>query len=114
MIIGLDLNEYQNFCETTWFGDNTRTPERNIAHAALGLAGETGEVIELVKKADRGDGCGLIDQTKLTLELGDALYYIVTLARLNGIRAQDIVNCNVAKLRDRMRRGVLHGSGDNR
>jgi NTP pyrophosphatase (non-canonical NTP hydrolase) len=110
----MNLNEYQQFCQTTWGTFHDDSLKAASAHAALGIAGEAGEAIELVKKADRGDNGGEIDRAKLTKELGDVLYYVVTLARLHGIPAQDVMETNVSKLKDRLARNVLRGSGDDR
>lgn len=106
------INAYQDFCATTWV--NHDHPEMQVPHAALGLTGEAGEVAELIKKAIRGDNDGVVDREKLTKELGDVAYYLVTLARLHGIDADEILWANVAKLTSRQQRGVLKGSGDER
>lgn len=85
---------------------------------ALGLAGETGEVIEKIKKMIR-DKNGVFHPTpediaELKKELGDVLWYLSALAFYNGIDLDDVARANLDKLRSRKERNQIHGSGDNR
>ena len=85
---------------------------------ALGLAGETGEVLEKIKKMIR-DKNGVFSPTpediaELKKELGDVLWYISALAFYNGIDLDDVARANLDKLRSRKERNKIHGSGDNR
>lgn len=85
---------------------------------ALGLAGETGEVIEKIKKMIR-DKDGVFHPTpedieELKKELGDVLWYLSAIAEYNGLSLQAIAENNLQKLEDRKERGKIHGSGDNR
>ena len=80
----------------------------------LGLAGETGEVIEKLKKYIR-DGSGpSVLQSELLGELGDVLWYLDACAYEMGYSLEDVATANLEKLASRKERGVLHGSGDNR
>jgi NTP pyrophosphatase (non-canonical NTP hydrolase) len=78
----------------------------------LGLAGETGEVSEKIKKLFR-DKNKFSDEDILK-ELGDVLFYTVALANIFGGNLRKVMEMNMAKLDDREQRGVLKGSGDNR
>lgn len=78
----------------------------------LGLAGESGEVFELIKRHYR-DGVPF-DREKLKKEVGDVLWYVAMLATDLGLSLDEIAAANVAKLRDRASRGVIHGSGGDR
>lgn len=85
---------------------------------ALGLAGETGEVMEKIKKMIR-DKNGVFsptpeDTAELKKELGDVLWYLSALAFYNGIDLDDVARANLDKLRSRKERNQIHGSGDNR
>ena len=85
---------------------------------ALGLAGETGEVLEIIKKMIRDKG-GVFetipeDREKLKKELGDVLWYLSALAFYNDIKLEDIAKTNLEKLASRQKRNKIHGSGDNR
>ena len=78
----------------------------------LGLAGECGEVLELLKKSMR-DGTAL-DKNDLALELGDLGWYQNVLANDYGLRMSRIVDGTLSKLADRRRRNVMAGRGDHR
>lgn len=85
---------------------------------ALGLAGETGEVMEKVKKMIR-DKNGVFQATpedleELEKELGDVLWYLSAIAFYNGIELDDVARTNLSKLRSRQERNKIHGDGDNR
>jgi NTP pyrophosphatase (non-canonical NTP hydrolase) len=104
----MTFNEYQSLAKTTAiYPDNAR-----IFYPCLGLAGEVGEICEKVKKHVR-DGREL-DKDDLTKELGDVLWYLSALAGDLGINLEDVAEKNYQKLKDRMERNVIQGSGDNR
>ena len=70
---------------------------------ALGLAGESGEVIYLIKKQlFQGH---TIDQEKLLDEMGDVYWYFTLILQTMGYSLQQVMNCNIAKLRRRYPRG---------
>lgn len=77
-----------------------RPGERNLAIYGLGLAGETGEAVEHVKKYLR-DSKPLIGNTKFALELGDIMFYWLQLVVASGFTPQDIFDMNVEKLTKR-------------
>jgi len=82
----------------------------------LGLAGETGEVLEKMKKFIRDGSEGDEDKLKedLAKELGDVLWYLANIASDRGLSLREIARINLQKLADRQERGVLRGSGDSR
>jgi len=89
---------------------------KNFIYPTLGLAGESGEVAEKIKKVLR-DKAGIVDEeTKemITKELGDVLWYVAQLASELGLSLDEIAENNIIKLASRLERGVLQGSGDNR
>jgi len=88
----------------------------NFIYPTLGLAGETGEISEKIKKILRDKGGVMDDATResLRLELGDVLWYVSQIAAELGLSLDDIANANIEKLFSRKERGVLGGSGDNR
>lgn len=63
--------------------------------AALGLAGETGEAVELLKKHYRD---GKHPGEDLKLELGDVLHYLTVIALSYGWTIRDLTDANIAKL----------------
>jgi NTP pyrophosphatase (non-canonical NTP hydrolase) len=90
--------------------------DSNFTYPALGLAGETGEVIEKIKKLVR-DKSSVIDDEfseEVKKEMGDVLWYLAQLATELKISLNEVAEENIEKLMSRMERGKLHGKGDNR
>ncbi|MEM7552847.1 MAG: nucleoside triphosphate pyrophosphohydrolase family protein [Cyanobacteria bacterium P01_A01_bin.84] len=88
----------------------------NWVYPCIGLAGETGEVAELIKRAIR-DKNSTIDEElrqKIKLELGDVAWYVAVLAKEVGLSLDEILAANIDKLSNRKAKGTLHGSGDGR
>ncbi len=83
-----------------------------LAVFGLGVAGEAGEVADLVKKFV-GHGHAL-DKTKLVKELGDVLWYLSALCTLNGLTLADVAKTNVAKLQLRYPEGFSSEASINR
>ena len=90
--------------------------DNNFIYPTLGLVGESGEIVEKIKKVIRDDDGKMTDEKKTEIgkELGDVLWYISQLATELGMDLDDIAQSNIDKLYSRMDRGVIQGSGDNR
>jgi len=77
----------------------------SLIHAALGLAGETGEVVDIIKKAvytpQRLQDKGIELVSAVEDELGDVLYYWVRLCDELGLQPGDIIERVCAKLEAR-------------
>lgn len=87
-----------------------------VMYPSLGLSAEAGEVANKVKKIYR-DKDGVLspeDAKEIAHEVGDVLWYLAALAKDLGYELSEIAEMNVLKLEDRMARGVIQGSGDNR
>jgi len=109
------LNEFQRDALSTaiYPGQGETT---GLAYAALGLAGEAGEVGNKVKKILRDDD-GILTEEKaeqIASEIGDVLWYAAAVAEEIDYDLAEIATGVVRKLRDRQERGVLAGSGDKR
>ena len=77
--------------------------EKQVMVLTLGLAGEAGEVVELIKK---GIGHGHeIDLAKLEKELGDQLWYLFNLAEEFDIDMNKVAEDNITKLQKRYPQG---------
>ena len=93
-------------------------PDRgnNFVYPTLGLAGETGEVSEKIKKVLRDKG-GVIDETTreaVQKELGDVLWYVAQLCTELDLSMKTVAEKNIEKLLSRQLRGKLSGEGDSR
>lgn len=109
----MDFAQYQKESRKT-----AEYPEigRNFVYPTLGLAGETGEVVEKIKKVFR-DQCGNIsEETKEAIkkELGDVLWYLAQIATELELDFSDVAESNIRKLFSRLERNRIHGDGDNR
>ncbi len=93
----MNFEEYQSQASRT-----ALYPRRlkNLEYPTLGLAGEAGEVANIVKKIQRDHGGVINDDTrdKLKDELGDVLWYISACADELGLTLTDIAEYNVGKL----------------
>lgn len=110
----LTFAEYQKQARTTAVYPGLN--EGNFVYPALGLAGETGEICEKLKKAIRDEG-GVVSPERKALiakELGDVLWYVAALSSELGLELAEIAAGNLAKLAARKQAGKIHGSGDLR
>ena len=106
----MDINNYQSKALTTFINQNG---EDVTSRLVLGLVEEAGEVAGKFKKRLRGDD--FEDFTSMiTKELGDVLWYLSALSGDLGINLEDVAVKNYEKLKSRMERNVISGSGDNR
>ena len=106
----MNANEYQRLARTTAIYPR----KMEVIYPALGLAGETGEVLEKIKKWIR-DGHDIETvRANVKKEGGDVLWYLANLLSDLDLTLDEVMEANVAKLADRAERGVLKGSGDNR
>lgn len=113
----MDFNEYQRLAATTDVGTSAQDClEPGWLYYVLGIAGETGELMEKIKKLFR-DKNGVIDaefKEVVKKEMGDIQWYQSRLADWFGIEFNDVAETNIRKLASRKERGKLHGDGDDR
>ena len=94
-------NEYQELALRT---ANMELSERDAhINAVMGLCGESGEVIDMVKK-HIAHGHPL-DREKLAKELGDVAWYLARTADIIGYGLDDIFQMNIDKLKARYPEG---------
>lgn len=102
----ITMNDYQaNASKTARTSDDPMM----LANWALGLSGEAGEVVELIKKAlFHGKE---LDKEKVAKELGDVLWYVSALSTQLGLNMNDIAEANLRKLAERYPEGFVLGGG---
>ena len=75
---------------------------------------EAAEFADLfVKPVLRGDAIE-VDRIKLISEAGDVLWNLAVLLKRNNIKLEDVAVFNIEKLKSRVARGVIQGSGGDR
>ena len=103
----MDFKEYQR--KAVSFAIYPAT--HKVLYPTLGLCGEAGEVAEKVKKQVRD---GVFNRHEVAKELGDVLWYLANICNDIGYNLDEIADLNLTKLRGRMARNVIKGSGDYR
>ena len=95
----MTLNEYQTAAMRTASGTSTASDENLILNGAMGLNGESGEIIDMLKK-NMFQGHEL-DKEHLAKECGDVLWYCAILAKGLGYTLDEIGEMNKSKLEAR-------------
>lgn len=93
----LELDAYQDEALRTAGGRNDVVSMR--IYSALGLAGETGEYVDRIKKEHFH--AHEPDRKANAKELGDVLWYLAIAAHANGFRLSEVAKMNIEKLRAR-------------
>lgn len=100
----MKLNEYQKLSKRT-LPNYADSIDRKLAisNYSMGLAGESGEVIDILKKSvHHGHE---LDLSEVTNELGDVLHYAAGLATMCGLSLEEVANSNITKLQRRYPKG---------
>ena len=97
----MTLNEYQVLAQRTSRKDIS--PDDHLFNGILGLAGETGECADLVKKHYFQDGREVYRD--LIDELGDVLWYVVEAVSALDLTLEEVAQHNMDKLKRRYPEG---------
>ena len=93
----MTINEYQQLAMTTLNKDLDKKDV--LINGVMGLCGESGEAIDLVKKwLAQGHE---LDEDKLISEIGDVAWYIAEIATALGVTLEDVLKGNIDKLKRR-------------
>jgi NTP pyrophosphatase (non-canonical NTP hydrolase) len=103
----MTLNEYQEAAART-----INPKSHCLQYYALGLGGEAGEVLEIIKKAEYHEH--QLNTDELKKEIGDALWYISMLANKAGFSLEEIARANIEKLKARYPNGFETSRSINR
>lgn len=120
----MDIDEYQKRANVTDLerenlGEVMRTHNLNtigFMDKALGLAGESGEAVDKIKKILRDQAGEFTEENRreLAKELGDVLWYVANMALYLDLPLSEVAQMNLDKLASRAKRGQLSGEGDER
>lgn len=106
----MTINEYQKLAMTTL--NPALDPKDVLINGVMGLCGESGEAIDLVKK-HLAQGHEL-DKERLAKELGDIAWYLAETATAIGYPLEDILQMNIDKLKRRYPEGFAVERSVNR
>ena len=106
----MTINEYQQLAMTTL---NKDLDKRDILiNGVMGLCGEAGEAIDLVKKwLAQGHE---LNRERLVKELGDVAWYIAEIATALGVTLEEVLAKNIEKLKARYPDGFKYSDSINR
>ena len=106
----MEINEYQKLAMRTL---NPEIDKKElILNASMGLCGESGEVIDLVKKhLFQGHD---LDDERLIKELGDVAWYLAEAATDLNVDLSEILEKNIKKLENRFPDGFNSNRSINR
>lgn len=106
----MEFNEFQKKSLRTWKSDQTQTEQ--LANAAMGLAGEAGEVCDYIKKVlFQGHE---LNTRKVVEEVGDVLFYAAAILSAMGEELDEAAQANIAKLLNRYPEGFDANRSVNR
>lgn len=97
----MTFEEFIIACKRTyaWQG----LPDIEVCMLCMGLAGETGEIVDYLKKV--GFQGHEFKKEKLINEIGDLMWYVAILTDYFKIDMQDVLKANIEKLRIRYPNG---------
>ena len=106
----MKANEYQKLAMVT------KNPDLNgrelLINSVMGLCGESGEVIDLVKKhVSHGHS---LNREKLIDELGDVAWYLAECATALDVTLEEVLLHNIEKLKKRYPEGFSSERSINR
>jgi NTP pyrophosphatase (non-canonical NTP hydrolase) len=107
--MNLTIEQYSHMSLRTVNETNFRS---DITNACMGIAGESGELVEMFKKILFHDKP--LDKEKVVNELGDICFYINWLACSLGITWDEILTTNIVKLQARYPEGFNAEAANNR
>ena len=106
----MTINEYQKLAMTTLNKDLTE--KEILINGVMGLCGESGEAIDIVKKwLAQGHE---LDKDKLIKEIGDVAWYIAEIATALGVTLEEVLAKNIEKLKARYPDGFKYEDSLNR
>lgn len=111
----MDADTYQALAARTLLNEPNHTYtgyELMLVWNAVGIGGEAGEVLDLIKKFvfHRHQ----LDEDKLIKELGDVMWYVAGLCTTLGVPLSEVMERNITKLQARYPEGYSSERSINR
>ena len=105
----MTVNEYQKLAMTTL---NPEMSQKDVLiNSVMGLCGESGEAIDIVKKwLAHGHA---LDKEHLKKELGDIAWYLAEAATALDVSREEIFRANIDKLKKRYPEGFTSADSIN-
>jgi NTP pyrophosphatase (non-canonical NTP hydrolase) len=95
----MNFREYQNAAVRTCIHKRGERSERAISWHCMGIAGEAGEIVDLLKKVlYHGQP---LDVFAVVGEIGDLLWYLSATCHVLGVELEDCAKANINKLKTR-------------
>ena len=106
----MTINEYQDLAMRTVNKDLNK--DQMLINSVMGLCGESGEAIDIVKKwFAHGHE---LDREHLKKELGDIAWYLAEAATALDISLEEVLEANIDKLKKRYPEGFATEKSINR
>ena len=106
----MKANEYQKTAMMTLNKDLNK--KEMLVNGVMGLNGESGEVIDVVKKhLFQGHE---LDKEKIVKELGDVLWYVAEVCESLDVTIEQVMEQNIEKLQKRFKNGFTVEESINR
>lgn len=90
----MTTEEFRIVCQNT--RNNDLDIRDQILNAGMGIGGEAGEIVDLLKK--HVFHSHVVTRSQLTEELGDLLYYVDWLMEVANLNLADVMQANADKL----------------
>ena len=90
------IKSYQEFAKLKW------KPGMDQTTILLGLGGETGEVLDIFKKARRDQVSP--DMNHVIEEIGDVFWYLFNLCSILNVSVEHVLEANMIKLQERYKK----------
>jgi NTP pyrophosphatase (non-canonical NTP hydrolase) len=87
--------------------------QADLLHITLGISGEVGEIMELMKKATGPHRPEMYAPAKMALEIGDVVFYLTKLAHFHSLTIEDCIAGNRMKLNRRKISGKDHAAEES-
>lgn len=106
------LDDYKEQVRRTWTRSTDWNTKEQILLSAMGMAGESGEVVDLYKKVlFHGHE---INYDDLIDETGDVLWYVAAMALALDVSLEEIAKRNIEKLKKRYPKKFTNEESINR